>query len=381
MRSGQGIGLITAGIALATIAACQQNSDASTTALPVGGNGSAVGTAGMKRVEVYDPMFQQLAYTVMIPNDWVLDGTVIRTQFAPSQVFRASTPDGLTGVQVLPAYNWISTNNRGMLQFYQNQRTVIAPPMAASEVMTKFVLPETRPGVQVVGTEPAALAVAGGVEFARKANAQFEAEAARSGQKPRHMTTDAARTRIRYELHGRPVEEALLVTTMLTDMPLQQGGEVHYSFALVTAARAPAGRFEATEKLLTSIIASVTVDQAWQAKQDAFQLRSAQEKQQAILANAERYRRMNKAIFDASMRSAKALSDAGHTAAMATAEHMGDVQSMINPSTGKAMKVSNQFNYSYADENGNVVHTNSATYNPNGQMRGNWTQLQPMKPQ
>ena len=53
---------------------------------------------------------------------------------------------------------------------------------------------------------------------------------------------------------------------------------------------------------------------------------------------------------------------------------------MVDPATGRSGKVSNQFNYSYVDENGNVVHTNSATYNPNAELRGNWTQLQPMKP-
>ncbi len=366
---------------MATIAACQQNSDASTTAQPIGGNGSAPATAGMKRVEVYDPMFQQVAYTVMIPQDWVIDATVLRTQFAPSHVFRASTPDGLTGVQVLPAYNWVSTDNRGMYQFYKNQGTVIAPPMPASEVLTKFVLPEARPGVQIVGSEPPGPALQNAAEYDRRMNAQFDAQAAGSGQKPRHVTSDAARVRIRYALRGHPVEEVLVANSSVADLPLQQGGAQHLSYALVTAARAPLGKFNENEKLMKAIFTSVTVDQAWQAKQDAFMQRSAEEKQKAILDNAERYRRMNLAIYNASMRSAAAIAKAGHDGAMGTAEHMADVQSMINPSTGQPMRVSNQFTYSYADENGNVVHTNSATYNPNGQLRGNWTQLQPMKPQ
>ncbi len=80
------------------------------------------------------------------------------------------------------------------------------------------------------------------------------------------------------------------------------------------------------------------------------------------------------------MNSAAAIAGAGHRGAMATADHMGDQQAVIDPSTGQTGKVSNQYNYSYVNQDGNVVHTNSATYNPNAELRGNWVQLQPISP-
>ncbi len=88
-----------------------------------------------------------------------------------------------------------------------------------------------------------------------------------------------------------------------------------------------------------------------------------------------------KATFEASMAAARTLSAIGHQSATATAEHMGDLQSMIDPATGRTGQVSNQYNYSWADQDGAVVQMNSPGLNPNQHLRGNWTQLQPVKPQ
>lgn len=163
------------------------------------------------------------------------------------------------------------------------------------------------------------------------------------------------------------------------------------SQAWATGGRAPKGQLDASEKLLIAIFKSLTPDPAWSQKQQAFamkqnQMQMARIQQQGqafqaqLMKQNQAFRASQQAKFEASMNSARAMSEAGHRSAMATAEHMGDVQSVIDPATGRTGQVSNQYNYSYADQNGRVVQTNSPTFHPNAQLRGNWTQLQPVQP-
>lgn len=67
--------------------------------------GSALSTA-----EIDDPLFgNRKAFTVNIPAGWQLQGTVVAGlgRDMPSPTFRAYSPDGLTEIRLLPAFNWV----------------------------------------------------------------------------------------------------------------------------------------------------------------------------------------------------------------------------------------------------------------------------------
>src|SRR5260370_3158798 len=67
-----------------------------------------------RTVSVPDPVLNIVAFTGSIPADWRLEGAVFRGRCfdAPSLVFRAYSPDGLTVVQSMPNMNWASTSAR-----------------------------------------------------------------------------------------------------------------------------------------------------------------------------------------------------------------------------------------------------------------------------
>ncbi|MDQ6621585.1 MAG: hypothetical protein M3Z31_18150 [Pseudomonadota bacterium] len=337
---------------------------------------SAVG-GRLKTVEVLDPLFNEVAARFTIPNNWVFDGTILRPHLGPALVFRASSPDGLTGLQRLPRYDSVAHTDPKMRQFYQAQKVTVTDPMSAKDFLNKVVLPESRPGVTVIG--PEAMPALGGLAVAdQQANDRYARQA--SGQRPKHQHSDGARVRIAYTFNGQPVEEAIVVVTTTTELPANYGNTMWLSQATITGARAPRGQLDGMMKQLVAISESENVSASWEKRQAAFALQNAQQQQAAIIANGRRRLAENKAIFERSMASAAAMEKGRHAGAMGTSDHMGDVRGMVNPATGQSAKVSNQFNYSYVDQNGNVVHTNSATYNPNAELRGNWTQLQPMKP-
>ncbi len=72
-----------------------------------------------RTVDVIDPMFHQVAFKITIPAGWLIDATVLRNHFGPMLVFRTSAPDGWTGLQLLPRYNWVTTNDPSMHRFYE----------------------------------------------------------------------------------------------------------------------------------------------------------------------------------------------------------------------------------------------------------------------
>jgi hypothetical protein len=363
--------IVVAGLAFASITvACQQSMQAST---------PDKARAAMKTVEVFDPVLGQHAYSVTIPADWVLDGSVVRAHFGASFVFRASSRDGLTGLQSLPNYNWVSSTDPGMDRFYQGVRVMRMQPMHAAEFMKRYVLPEARPGAKVV-VENEAMPDFGEIRKAdENQNAQFAAMAAKTGARPNHVTSEGARVRIQYDFNGHPVEESVVLVTSVTEMPAPHG-MTYLSQGLVRGARAPRGKLDEVNGVLNAIGRSVTADPRWVQAQDQFVLQNAQAQQRAIVARAGAYRRANQAVFERSMNNTARMEADRHRGAQATADHMGDVQGMVDPATGRTGKVSNQFVNSYVDQDGNVVHTNSATYNPNAELPGNWTQLQPLKP-
>lgn len=373
--SGWCIGFVTAGVGIAVAAACQgkATAGASTTA-------DATLAAKTRRVEIVDPRLHRVAYRMVIPSDWLFDGTVLHEAFGPTLVFRTSSRDGLIGLQNTPRYDWISTTDPGMRRFYSYQKTRMMSPMPAEQFLRTIALPEIRPNAEIGDTMP--------VRFRNRLrerdqqmNAQFEAEARANGGRPGHITSDASIIRVQYQFNGRPIDEALLALGTTADQPSRNGsGVTHISQIQVTGMRAPLGAFDDEKKRLTEIWNSIMPDSSWVTAENAYELQAAQHQQAADMAYAQQRLAQNRAIFEASMSAAAAMESARHQGAVATAHSMADVQPMGNPATGQTGNMSSQYNYSYADENGNVVQTNSATYNPSAELRGNWTQLQPVKP-
>ncbi len=356
----------------------------------------------MKTVEVIDPFFGQRAFTMTIPADWNFEGTVFRGRngAGPELVYRASSPDGLTGVQRLPRYDWEWSDDPAYQRALQTSQTKAMKPMPAGEFVKQVVLPDARPRAQASAIQPIPDLSEKLAEQDRHRNEMLANLAATAHMPASHLTSNAERVRIQYDFGGHAEEEWIAAVTSTQDFPSMpsrvrsmRAFPAHsICQAWVTGARAPKGQLDASDNRLIAIIRSASPDPAWQQKEDAFvlkqtqiQMAQAQQQGQALQAQIMRQSQAalanQRAIFDRSMNSARAMSEAGHQSAMATAEHMGDVQPMVDPVTGRTGQVSNQYNYSYANGDGSVVQTNSPTSNPNAQLRGNWTRLQPTNPQ
>ena len=60
-------------------------------------------------VSITDPAYGMKAFNVTIPAGWKFQGTVVpgpECSRIPMPVFRAYSPDGLTEMRLMPAFNW-----------------------------------------------------------------------------------------------------------------------------------------------------------------------------------------------------------------------------------------------------------------------------------
>ena len=357
----------------------------------------------LKRAEVVDQHgFEKPlpAMSVLIPVDWTFQGEVKLAQRIgdPADlvklVFRTTSPDGHLAIELLPSWNWSWVDDPMMRQAIQNQSAMAAqlgraptqmmPPMTARDFLSKVAVPKLRPGAKLLGIEPIP-----DLDPALQSQVkQAQALASQAGLQTR-LRADEARARIQLPAGKAPAEEWItaVVITHATAMPTLTPGSgqmrqsaMHQSSAeSIYALRAPPGELPAHEKLFRTVISTVRVDPAWQARvtqvqasMSASNVQSAQDRSKIIAQSAEAQRRSIQGAYEAHQKaedkSAERFSDA-----------MRGLQTYRNPVTGEDVKLSNQYGHAWASGNGEYVMSDTPGFKPGDVLQGHWTELQPVK--
>ena len=357
----------------------------------------------LKRAEVVDQHgFEKPlpAMSVLIPVDWTFQGEVKLAQRIgdPADlvklVFRTTSPDGRLAIELLPSWNWSWVDDPMMRQAIQNQSAMAAqlgraptqmmPPMTARDFLSKVAVPKLRPGAKLLGIEPIP-----DLDPALQSQVkQAQALASQAGLQTR-LRADEARARIQLPAGKTPAEEWItaVVITHATAMPtltpgsgqMRQSATYQSSAESIYALRAPPGELPTHEKLFRTVISTVRVDPAWQARvtqvqasMSASNVQSAQDRSKIIAQSAEAQRRSIQGAYEAHQKaedkSAERFSDA-----------MRGLQTYRNPVTGEDVKLSNQYGHAWASGNGEYVMSDTPGFKPGDVLQGHWTELQPVK--
>lgn len=272
----------------------QQEYDAKVAALtgsasaPTPGRSSPAGVTDPAKVSwttvaVADPIFKMDAFTVTLPADWSFEGAVLRGSCGSGAmyVYRASSPDGLTGVQAMPAVDWYYAQDPRAITMTGGSTCNLHAPVAATKQAAEIAA-QVRPNPQLdpVQTMPQPKID----QFVLDTNQKFAQQAATFGQpadKGGHLSAETARIHLRYDYQGHPEEEWLQVQTMIWDLGVSVMGTGRYGIikpewarsqhtqTYVGGLRAPQGKLESSKALLEQIQSSVKLvpeyDQAMQA--------------------------------------------------------------------------------------------------------------------
>jgi hypothetical protein len=357
----------------------------------------------LKKVQVVDKHgFEKPmpALSVLVPTDWNFDGEVRFAQQpggSPEDMvkitFRASSPDGRTGVELFPGYSWAWADDPTMRQAIQSSnamsaqlggaRTELMAPLSARDFLIRIAVPKLRPGARVLGTEP----IPDVEEPLREQIKQAQAQASKVGLQLR-IKADHARAHVQSNAGGQPSEQWITAVVYTRAMPApsmnpmtgQMGQTWTYQCAaqLLYGLWAPPGNLSANEKLYQAVLSTVRIDPEWQgrvsqvqANIQAAQLKGARDRSRIISQSAEDTRKTIREGYESRQRS--------HDRTSAQfSDALRGVQNYRNPTTGEVVQLDNQYGHAWASGNGEYVLSDSPGFNPNSDLRGNWTELQPV---
>jgi hypothetical protein len=351
-----------------------------------------VGAQSLTTVPITDPAYGITAFNISIPAGWKFEGTVLpgpECSRIPMPVFRAYSPDGLTEMRLLPAFNW--TFHPALKGFRPvNGCLAYTGAMPAQDFLKHYVEMVANNGIHVVGP----MAVGAAYQQRVAGVAQNMSRIAPNI----HGSADAAALRVE-TVNGTFIIEqrlrAYVECRIATSGPDVNGGGCS---AHVDVERAPKGKLDA---LCTVVDAHDLVrtphEDAWlqrvqqalaqRAREDQARLTHQEQASQAMLKkqfddfmatsqrNHEAFMAQQESSFHSSMNNANAAMNARTTAASDWVDYALDQQTVVGQ--GGVAKVSSSYTHTWSSTVGNQTQwfqTNDPNANPNGTLSGNWTQ-------
>jgi hypothetical protein len=400
----------------------------------------AAGFGPMRTVEIWDPMFNMVAYTMSIPQNWNFEGTMLYGPGCASRmvtaVFRAYSPDMQYGVQAIPTapFSW-SVDERARPK---GSGCKIIQPMSAEDY-GRLILPTIRPGAVVDGSKPADDDAGWRESFAKNNQIYAQQAAAAGNRNPTTTKAEAWALLLHYDLNGRPEEEGLHVVMIATDtatpvlVPFRPGQRVSSpmesarvisSTPVVSTMRAPKGQLmahmngftvisksfkenpdyaakyaAAVKKQSDEFIAGIqkigedSIARSWAVENSILKMGEQEQAQrmansQAFIANMQQQGEARNQAFaqheadkSAGVQAFNAREDARSGHARDVSDYLLDQQLYVNPTTGQTQTQSNQYDHTYSNGTGPgsvVIQANGPNSNPQGVVTGNWTELQPI---
>jgi hypothetical protein len=347
----------------------------------------------MKQVKIIDQgMNQEPAIDLMIPTTWQFQGEIrygggVGGCFADmaAVMFQAKSADGSLVFNGIPNFTWQYADDpatqRDMVQENQGGIKVglkpcpVIKPTHAADFLRDAVLPKLRGGKRIVGIDPLP-------EFNQilRQRLGLPPDTAGAGA-PSAIRTDAARARLEYDLDGQTVEEWLTTVVLVRIIPSARGNVYDCHAVMMLALRAPKGKLDGNDRLFKLMSSTIHPEPKWQGQVNAmisqlYQKKQIEEaKRSAIIATFQQH--VAQTINEVT---ANQIRGADQSAA-GMSQIIRGVQTFRNPATGGTFELSNQFDHAWLNGSNEYIMSDDPNFNPNGSLNGNWTSLQPVRPQ
>jgi hypothetical protein len=346
----------------------------------------------MKRVQITDKSADKpntVAYNLMIPATWQFNGSVTAGGGASgcfSDFFAMSadarSADGSIQMQMLPQTTWQFVDDAAGLKYLNHQveqdRKVgmkpcqVRAPVHATELMKQSILPQLRKDKTVVSIDPYP-------ELDQLARGRLGLLPAASGNSGT-IRTDAARARLSYnDDKGQPVEEWITAVVVLRTVPAGHGSGYDWRLVNLMSLRAPKGQLDANDRLFLLIAGTLHPDPEWKTYSDGMIQKLYQAKAQELAKQNAMIAQFQQHVID-TINGVVANQQAGaEHAAYGQNQIIRGVQTFRDPSSGATYEMSSQYNHAWLNGNNEYIMSDDPNYNPNGNLNGSWTQLQPQR--
>ena len=362
------------------------------------GSGSGDHYIVMKQVKIIDQGLGQgkPAYDLLIPKDWQFKGAV-NIREAPGGCFGdwfsvfgdATSPDNSIEFQMAPQFTWqymddpagqrqMQTQNQSDAKFGMKPCPVRAP-IKAEEFLRQDMVPKCTKACK----NTTIVSVEAFPELEEMARHQLGLSPGNAGGGAGNTRVDAARVRIAFDDDkGQPAEGWMAAAIVVNTIPGNGRGSAYDWHAVnVVFFRTPKGQLEANDKLFKMIVSTIRPEPEWRKWSNGVIASLYQEKQKQLAIQSQMIAQFRAHVADV-INGVTANSMAGaNQAAFGQDQNIRGVQTFRDPSTGASYELSNLYDHAWLNGQNEYVMSDNPNFDPNGNLNGNWTQLDTVRPQ
>jgi Cysteine rich repeat len=344
----------------------------------------------MKRVQITDDGMNKMpAVDVMIPTTWQLQGSIramggMGGCFADLETIfiHAQNADGSLVFENTPDFTWQYADDPNTVRTMTQEGQAFAkggikpcpvlPPQRAADFLQKQIIPKFHADKHVVSVDPYP-------EFNQLLRQRLGLPLNDTGnQGP--VRTDAARARLEYDRDGRTIEEWITVAEWIRLYPSGRGNVYDCHATMLMSFSAPKGQLDGNEKLFKLMAFNISHEPKWEAKLNAMIAQLYRQHQIEEAKRSQMIAQFQQHVADTLNEVTANAMRGANQAAFGEDQIIRGVQTFRNPQTGDTFELSNLHDHAWSGNN-EYVMSDDPNFNPNGQLNGNWTSLQPVRPQ
>lgn len=332
---------------------------------------------------------------LLVPADWQVEGGIQWVQGmtrCPQLIvqprWRARSPDGLTGIELLPQYGWTWSDDpmqqQTLRQSAMNNLACDANPlMNPADFLARMVVPRVRQGARVLTAQPLP-----GVAQVEQAKAdRFYAPMVQQGLL-RGVRNEAGRIRVTYAVGGRPVEEWLSASVQTVAAPTANSAALMNGGVAMTASNfqvlaydvvgvwAPQGQLDSQAKLFATILASIRKNPGYEAAVGAFLRSMGRINQQAAMDRQRIWREAQQSISNSIQQTYAENQAVQDRMAEQFGQTIRGVETYVDPTSHEKVELVGGYTDAWSNGKGEYILSDSPNFDPSVALQENWHRMQ-----
>ena len=160
-----------------------------------------------------------------------------------------------------------------------------------------------------------------------------------------------------------------------------QGLVYDWHAEMISAFQAPRGKLDGYDKLYRVMATSVRFDPEFQKWSGGMINTLYQTKQKEAQKQSQIIAQFQQHVIDTINGVTANAQRGSQNSAFGADQLVRGVQTFRDPSTGNTVELSNLYDHAWNNGTDHYVMSDDPNFNPNGQVNGNWSELQPVRPQ
>lgn len=331
---------------------------------------------------------------LLVPSDWQVEGGVTWAQGmtrCPQNIvqarWRARSPDGLSGFEILPQYSWVWSDDQMSQQTMQqsaagNMACDANPLMTPPDFLSRMVLPRVRTGARVVAAE------------SLHGLAQAEQQKMKGTYGPmvqqgllRGVRAEAGRVRAQYQLGNQPVEEWMSATIATIAAPSANTAALMNGNMAMTANNfqvmaynvigtwAPRGQLDQNAKLFATMLASLRGNPQYTAAVGAWLRNIANIQRQGAMDRQRIWREAQDYISNSIQQTYRENQVVQDRMAEQFGQTIRGVETYIDPRSNEKVELVGGYTTAWSNGKGEYILSDSPNFNPATELKEDWREM------